>query len=67
MSMLKAGRPSKDNPMQTLSDVAQKPEITRVSFEIEKTEHYKLKMYALKSRKTITQILRDYIQTLPDY
>lgn len=66
---IKAGRPSKDKSVQRLTELLQQQEqeTTKFNFTLTREEHDRLKMHALKSRKTITQLLRDYIHTLPEY
>ena len=64
-------RHSEINPPQKLSDVVdsgivKKSKITRTCFSLEEDELYKLKMYALKTKKPLARVLRDLIRTLPD-
>ena len=49
MKNLKAGRPTKNNPAASLSDIAETEELARYGFTIPKSEYMKLKMCALKS------------------
>ena len=60
---LTAGRPSKklDNELN-LSDVTNTPKKTvRVNFNLDEEMYIKLKMHALDSRKTVTQLLTEMI------
>lgn len=59
---LAAGRPSvnkKAQALKALSDV--KGPMVRVNFELEESEHMKLKVYAAKERRSIAEILRELI------
>lgn len=69
MTSFKAGRPSEGKPLQSLSDFAQqeKTETKKYSLDLTLEEHYKLKMHSFKTGKTIAQILRAFIDTLPNY
>lgn len=60
---LTAGRPSKkvDNTL-SLSELTNSPKKTvRVNFNLDEEMYMKLKMHALDSRKTVTQLLTEMI------
>ena len=57
--LLSAGRPSTKNKM------ADKEPKVRIKVELPAAARTKLKMHALKSGKTITQLIGAYIDTLP--
>ena len=59
---LAPGRPSeqKTAALKSLSDM--KAVMVRVNFELDEVEHLKLKIYAAKSRRSISDILRELIE-----
>lgn len=58
-----AGRPSQTKPNLTLEDITQKSKV-RINFDIDKTNHKKLKIYAAQQGKTIAEILRNLIERI---
>jgi len=66
-STLSAGRPSaKGNQAVTLASLADKADTVRVNFDLERAAHMKLKVYAAKQGKTIKDVLKAYIDSLPE-
>lgn len=64
---LSAGRPSATrNKAVTLASLADETSMKRVNFQISATLHTKLKVYAASHGKTITEILTDYVEQLPE-
>lgn len=60
---LRAGRPSKNKKATGLKDLSNTKEtMIRVNFELEETEHLKLKIYSAKHRHSIADILRELIK-----
>jgi len=59
---LKAGRPSAGKKSLTLTEKATK----RVNFNVTPDEHKNLKVYAAKNGKTVTELLKDYVRSLPE-
>lgn len=59
---LSAGRPS---AAKTFVNMADEPAMVRINAQVTEEEHQKLKMYAVKNKKSISQLLRAYIATLP--
>lgn len=60
---LSAGRPSEDKKAQALKALAEDGSpMVRVNFELGEAEHFKLKMHALKERRSIAEILRELIK-----
>ncbi len=59
---LAPGRPSEQKAaaLKSLSDM--KAVMVRVNFELDEVEHLKLKIYAAKSRRSISDILRELIE-----
>ena len=60
------GRPSEQKAasLNALSDM--RAQTVRVNFELNESEHLKLKIFAAKSRRTISEILRELIEkTIP--
>ena len=59
----------KSNPQKNL-ELAKHPEpavpMTRINALIPTSEHQKMKIYAVKNQTTITELLRDFIKTIPD-
>ncbi|MCF9034697.1 chromosome partitioning protein ParB [Acinetobacter nectaris] len=66
MSSLKAGRPSKSVGAKEvqLQDVKDNTKKVRVNFDLDEDLHAELKMYALKNKKTVKQILVEQIESL---
>ena len=63
---LSAGRPSENRKKQALEAVADKGQTVRVNFDLSDDEHMRLKMYAVTSRRSVSQILRELIdQNIP--
>ncbi|MGL4666482.1 MAG: hypothetical protein ACRCWR_00960 [Saezia sp.] len=60
---MKAGRPSTGRN-KTLADLADSKEIVRINFTISKDEQIKLKVYAAKHGRSISDILRAYINSI---
>lgn len=59
---LAAGRPSANRKAQALKDLTDiKGPMVRVNFELEQSEHMKLKVYAARERRSIAEILRELI------
>jgi hypothetical protein len=61
---MQAGRPSNAKKSPTLSDLADHKEKVRVNFDLDREEHIKLKVYAAKTGRSITDILRELIAGL---
>lgn len=63
---LSAGRPSENRKKQALEAVADKGQTVRVNFDLSDDEHMRLKMHAVKSRRSVSEILRELIdQNIP--
>ncbi len=60
---LAAGRPSVNKQKATMEDA---PKLARVNFQVFESELEKLKIYAAKNKKSIREIMTDFIATLPD-
>lgn len=58
---LLAGRPSENRKKQALAAVADKGQTVRVNFDLSDDEHMRLKMFAVKSRRTVSEIMRELI------
>jgi hypothetical protein len=63
---MKAGRPSSAKAAPTLSDLADKTDTVRVNFDLDRAEHIKLKVYAAKSGRSITDILRELVSSIEE-
>lgn len=61
---MKAGRPSSTKQGMKLSDLIDKNQKVRVNFDLDRETHTRLKIYAAKAGKSITDILRELIDTL---
>ena len=61
---IKAGRPSSTKTTLSLDDVADKSSMVRVNFDLERSMHTKLKVYAAQNGKTIAEVLRDAVAGL---
>lgn len=64
MSILQAGRPSKNIKETLLSDVTQNSKNIRVNFDLPENLHTALKLYALKEKKSIKEILTEEIKKI---
>ena len=62
---LKAGRPSETKKAATLSALADKSHMVRVTFDLDREVHTKLKIYAFKAGKPLSEIFRELIAGLP--
>jgi alkyl hydroperoxide reductase subunit AhpC len=62
--ILKAGRPSEKKKVATLSALADKSDTVRVNFDLDREEHIKLKIYAAKAGKRVSEVLRELIAGL---
>lgn len=59
---LSAGRPSENKKASALKAVSDtKGPMVRVNFELEESEHLKLKIHAAKTRSSISNVLRELI------
>jgi ParG len=63
---MKAGRPSSTKSVPTLSDLADKSDTVRVNFDLDRADHMKLKIYAAKSGRSITDILRELVSSIDE-
>lgn len=57
---LKAGRPSAGQPTTTLADM--KAETVRLNVDIDRELHTKLKLHAVRSRRSVTDIVRELLE-----
>lgn len=65
--LLNAGRPSaRQDAKSKFADLAGLEEQRRVNFNLPLEMHSKLKIYAAKKGLTITQVLTDFIESLPE-
>lgn len=58
---LSAGRPSENRKKQALAAVADDSRMVRVNFDLSEEAHMRLKMCAVKSRRSISEIMRELI------
>ena len=58
---LHAGRPSEKKKAATVAALADKRDTVRVNFDLDRTEHTKLKIYAAKTGQRIADVLRALI------
>jgi hypothetical protein len=64
---LSAGRPSaKASNATTLASLADKADTVRVNFDLERAAHTKLKVYAAKQGKTVKELLKGFVDSLPE-
>lgn len=66
MSGLKAGRPSKSTGVKEvqLKDVKDTSKKVRVNFDLDEDLHAELKMYAIKNKMSVKQVLIEQIKKL---
>jgi hypothetical protein len=65
-AVLSAGRPSARSKAATLASLAADDGAKRVNFQLSPELHTKLKIYAARQGKTITDVLTEYVSTLPN-
>lgn len=58
---LAAGRPSENRKKQAMAAIADESRTVRVNFDLSEDEHMRLKMYAVKSRRSVSEIMRELI------
>lgn len=64
---LSAGRPSaKASSAATLASLAEKAATVRVNFDLDRDAHTKLKVYAAKQGMKIKDLLKAYVDSLPE-
>lgn len=65
--ILNAGRPSAEKrKAATLASLADEAGMKRVNFQLSVELHTKLKIYAVRQGKTITDLLTEYVEQLPE-
>lgn len=60
---LSAGRPSVNKAKLSMTDDV---ELARINAQVTSEEHQKLKMYCVKHRTSITELIKKMIATLPE-
>ena len=66
-TMLSAGRPSAEKKKTaTLASLADEVGTKRVNFQLSAELHTKLKIHAVRQGKTITDLLTEYVERLPE-
>lgn len=60
-----AGRPSATGKNITLTSLAESKSSKRMNFDLTAEQHKKLKIYAAKQDKTMAELLKEYIDSLP--
>lgn len=64
---LSAGRPSERNKGRTLARLSDEAtDMKRVNFQVSAELHTKLKIHAVRTGKSVKELLTDYIVKLPD-
>jgi hypothetical protein len=63
MAGLMAGRPSKVKQSMQLADTEP---VERIHIEVTAAQKEKLKIYSAKTKRTVSQILRQFIDDLPE-
>jgi hypothetical protein len=63
---MKVGRPSGETNItpDLIDKIKDKPKPLRVTFEMSEEQHLKLKLFAVKNKKTMIAVLRDFIDSL---
>jgi hypothetical protein len=59
---LSAGRPSETRKKQALAAVADEVRTVRVNFDLDDNTHMRLKLYAVKSRRSVSEIMRELVE-----
>ena len=66
-AILNAGRPSAERKKAaTLASLADEVGMKRVNFQLSAELHTKLKIYAVRRGKTITDLLTEYVEQLSE-
>ena len=66
-TILSAGRPSAEKKKAAiLASLADEVGTKRVNFQLSAELHTKLKIYAVRQGKTITDLLTEYVEQLPE-
>ena len=66
-TILNAGRPSTERKKAaTLASLADEVGMKRVNFQLSAELHTKLKIYAVRRGKTITDLLTEYVEQLSE-
>ena len=66
-AVLSAGRPSTERKKAaTLASLADEAGTKRVNFQLSAELHTKLKIYAVRKGKTITDLLTEYVERLTE-
>ena len=66
-AVLSAGRPSAEKrKAATLASLADEAGTKRVNFQLSAELHTKLKIHAVRQGKTITDLLTEYVERLPE-
>ena len=66
-TILSAGRPSAEKKKAaTLASLADEVGTKRVNFQLSADLHTKLKIHAVRKGKTITDLLTEYVERLPE-
>jgi len=58
---LAAGRPSENRKKQALASMAEENRTVRVNFDLDDEAHMRLKIYAVKSRRSVSEVMRELI------
>lgn len=66
MAKMQAGRPSRNKEAATLNVFDDRGKLVRVNFELTREEHTRLKVYAARSGRTISDVLREFVATLKE-
>jgi len=60
---LAAGRPSENRKKQAMASMADDDnKLVRVNFDLKESQHQRLKIFAAKSRRSISDIMREMIE-----
>jgi hypothetical protein len=60
-------RPSAKKPQLTVDDIIaeEKRMAVRISFDLTRAQHFKLKYYAMTHGQTIASLMQEYVDSLP--
>lgn len=60
-SILSAGRPSNVRKSATLASLSDRGPTVRVNFDLDRSEHKRLKLLAVEQGRTVAEILRELV------
>ena len=63
---MRAGRPSNARTATTLSELTDQTETVRVNFDLDRSEHTRLKMHAVRTGCSVAEVLRELVASIDE-